>query len=236
MRFATILNPARIRGAEYLDDPRLDPAVALRSLEDIARCNRLFGGTSAVLAELWPVIEGARRRGVSLSLLDVGTGAGDIPSRVRRTGAARGVTVHTIGIEASLALAMASRALAGSAVAADARTLPFADRSVDVVTCSQVLHHFDDASARHLLTEMDRVARVCVIVSDLRRAWAAAGGVWLASWALGFHPASRHDGVVSVLRGYRASELARAVHDATGRHATVRDRRGFRVTASWSTE
>lgn len=226
-------SPPRMRGTEYLDDPHVDPALAMRSLEDIARCNRLFGGTSAVLAELRPVLAEARRRNASLTLLDVGTGAGDIPSRVRRESETCGVDVTTIGLEVSAALAAGCRALAGDAIAADARALPFADRSVDVVTCSQVLHHFDDAGAQAVLAELHRVARVRVIVSELRRAWAAAGGVWLASWALGFHPVSRHDGVVSVFRGFRSRELARAVHAATGRHAIVRDRRGFRVTASW---
>jgi SAM-dependent methyltransferase len=234
MTLVRSLRPARIRGTEYLDDPRLDPALATRSLEDIAQCNRLFGGASAVLSELRPLFAAVRRGSGTLTLLDVGTGAGDIPSRVRREGKACGVEVVTIGLEVSVALARACRTQAGNALAADARALPFADRSVDIVTCSQVLHHFEDAAARTLLGELHRVARVRVIVSEIRRAWAAAGGVWLASWALGFHPVSRHDGVVSVLRGFSARDLALAVHAATGRHAIVRDRRGFRVTASWS--
>ena len=84
------------------------------------------------------------------------------------------------------------------------------------------------------LAEMHRVARVRVIVADIRRAWAAAAGLWIGSWALGFHPVSRHDGVVSVLRGFRAGELAAAVFAATGCWPSVSNRRGFRVTASWT--
>lgn len=226
--------PARRRGTEFFDDPRLDPALALRSLEDITRTNRLFGGASAVLAELRPILAATRSRRAALSLLDVGTGAGDIPCAARREATKTGVFLTTIGLEVSPALAQACKARARVAIVGDALSLPLADRSVDVVTCSQVLHHFDGPDAQTLLAELNRVARVRVIVSDLRRAWAAAGGVWLASWALGFHPVSRHDGVVSVLRGFRARELAEAIHRATNRRAIVRDRRGFRVTASWS--
>ncbi len=105
---------------------------------------------------------------------------------------------------------------------------------MDVVICSQLLHHFDDEKAAALLREMDRVARRCVIVSDLRRSWLAAAGIWLASWPLFFHPVSRHDGVVSVLRGYTVPELRMLVRSATGRDATTRTRAGFRIASAWS--
>ena len=131
-------------------------------------------------------------------------------------------------------LAAASRPRSGVAVTGSALALPFADRSVDIVTCSQVLHHFEPADGARLIAEMHRVARVRAIIADIRRAWAAAAGLWIGSWALGFHPVSRHDGVVSVLRGFRARELAAAVLAATGCTPAVRNRRGFRVTASWT--
>ena len=224
--------PGRRRGTELLDDPAADTALATRSLRDVARANWWFGGTSAVIAELKPVFANAKH-GTTLTLLDVGTGAGDIPALARRVAARAGVQLETVGLEVTAALAAAA-ASGGDAVAGDARALPFADHSVDLVTCSQVLHHFEAAEAATLLAEMTRVARVRVIVADIRRAWAAAAGLWAASWALGFHPVSRHDGVVSVLRGFRAGELADAVIAATGRTPLVHNRRGFRVTASWS--
>ena len=102
------------------------------------------------------------------------------------------------------------------------------------MTCSQLLHHFEGDDARALLRELQRVARRRVIVSDLRRSWAAAAGIWLASYPLGFHPYSRHDGVVSVLRGFRRRELLALVREAVAREADVRDRFGFRTTAAWS--
>ena len=224
--------PPRYRGTELLDDPRGDSALALRSLQDIRSANRLFGGRDAVLAELRPAF-GTPAAARTLTLLDVGTGAGDIPAAARGLASAMGIALRTTGLERTVALAAAAAPLCGDAVAGDALDLPFADRSVDVVTCSQVLHHFADAEAALLLREMHRVARVRVIVGDLRRSWFAAAGLWLASWPLGFHPVSRRDGVVSVMRGYRGTELRELVRNATGANPTVRDRPGFRVTASW---
>jgi len=228
------LAPSRRRGIELLDDPSSDTALATRSLQDVARSNRWFGGANAVIAELVPVLAAARGRSAPLTLLDVGTGAGDIPELARRIADRGGVRLLTMGLEVTPALAAASRPRSGDAIAGDALALPFADRSVDIVACSQVLHHFEAADGARLLAEMNRVARVRVIVADIRRAWAAAAGLWVGSWALGFHPVSRHDGVVSVLRGFRAAELSAAVVAATGCLPSVRNRRGFRVTASWT--
>ena len=225
--------PARRRGVELLDDPQADPALAIRSLRDVAKANRFFGGASAVLSELRAEIAQAAADRRELTLLDIGTGAGDIPERARSLATSAGVTLHTFGLEISAALARASLPRSGGAVVGDALALPFANRSVDLVTCSQVLHHFVPGDAACLIAEMHRVAVRRAVIADLRRSWGAAAGLWASSWLIGFHPVSRHDGVVSVFRGFRVPELARAVQAATGQEAAVRNRRGFRVTASW---
>jgi hypothetical protein len=81
---------------------------------------------------------------------------------------------------------------------------------------------------------MNRVARVRVIISDLRRSWVAAGGLWIASFPLRFHPISRHDGVVSVMRGFTRGELKEIVSNALGIEAGVSHRPGFRITCAWT--
>lgn len=230
-----MFTPARRRGTEYLDDPSLDSAIATRSLQDVARANTLFGGRRAVLAELAGYFRAARARGESaLVLLDVGTGLGDIPRAARTMASQYGLRLHTIGLEVSLPLSLAAVPGAQQCVCGDARMLPFADQSVDVITCSQVLHHFDTQEAVPLLRELTRVARAGVIVSDLRRSWIAVGLLWIASFPLGFHPVSRHDGMLSILRGFTAPELAHAVHHAVGVRPAVQHRLGWRVTARWS--
>ena len=226
-----MLTPARRRGIEVIDDPHLDAALVTRSLRDVATANTLFGGRRAVLRELDAVLG---TLGPQATLLDVGTGLGDIPFHARRLAARRGVRLTTIGVELSEPLAAASVARTGASMCADAFRLPLRDRAVDVVTCSQVLHHFVEADGARLLAELSRVARARVIVSDLRRSWLAAAGFWLASWPLGFHPISRHDGVLSVLRGFTARELDAQVRAACGTAPRVHHRLGWRVTAAWT--
>jgi SAM-dependent methyltransferase len=225
------LTPPRRRGVEILDLPDVDPQVVTRSLADVARANALFGGISSAMKEIEDALEEVPQRA---TLLDVGTGLGDIPCRARSFAAEKGIDLTTVGLDSVLALARASRHAVNIAVCGDALHLPFPDRSVDIVMCSQVLHHFIAADASRLLREMDRVARVRVVVSDLRRSWIAAAGLWLVSFPLGFHAVSRHDGVVSVLRGFTREELSDTVKDAIARKPVVHQRRGFRITASWT--
>lgn len=225
------LTPVRRERVEILDGEGLDPRLVERSMGDVVRANTLFGGASAMLAELEPVFYNLSG---SATLLDIGTGLGDIPARARARARKHGVELRTFGVDVARELAAASASRLDGAVCADALRLPFPDASVDVVTCSQVLHHFRGGSGVALLREMNRVAGLRVVVSDLRRSWAAAAGLWVASFPLRFHPISRHDGVVSVLRGFTRTELQRLVSDSVGQAPRVCRRFAFRVTTSWT--
>jgi 2-polyprenyl-3-methyl-5-hydroxy-6-metoxy-1,4-benzoquinol methylase len=227
----SLLTPSRKRGYEILDDPHVDDALRARSLADVARSNTVFGGWRAVRDELALVLDS--RTGGSVSLLDVGTGIGDIPSLAVKTWRARGLTITAFGVDTSASLLREAHAGGLIPICADALLLPLASKSVDIAICSQTLHHFETRDALTVLRELDRVARERVIVSDIRRSWVAAAGIWLASFPLRFHPVSRHDGVVSVLRGFTPSELRLLVQNAVHHTPVARDRLGLRTTASW---
>jgi SAM-dependent methyltransferase len=225
-----VLTPARRRGMEILDDPAVDPAVRRRSLDDVRRSNLLLGGLRA-----------ARRAFIGLApslpndalLLDIGTGVGDIPAALGDQAKTRDKRLVTIGVDEAFSLVQSARARLDHVVCASALALPFRDGSVDVSTCSQVLHHFDDSSAECVLREMDRVTRRAALVIDLRRSRIAALGFWIVSFPLRFSPVTRHDGVLSVFRGFTAADLRRLIQSATGRPALVSHWLGFRLTASW---
>jgi len=225
------LTPARRRGVEYLDSPDVDPDVRHRAQANIARSNRLLGGLRTAIVELRGVIgDGAG----SPTLLDVGTGLADIPERATAAAARAGIKLTTIGVDEAPSLLLAARDCVTHAVCASAFALPFRDHSIDIVMCSQLLHHFDWPEADRVVRELNRVAARAIIVSDLRRSWIAAAGFWIVSVVLRFHPVTRHDGVVSVLRGFTAVELERVVKTATGATPRVRRRLGYRLTARWS--
>ena len=225
------LTPQRIRGHEILDEDGLDPALVVRSMHDVARANRFFGGASAAVAEMTKTIE---KSAGTMTLLDVGTGIGDVSARARSKAEKSGVTLFTVGVDAAEELSAASRERHDAVVCGNGLRLPFPDKAFDIVLASQILHHFFDEDAVTLLAEMNRVAKTRVVVSELRRSWLAVIGLWIGSFLLRFHPVSRHDGIVSIRRGFTCLELEDLVQRAVGRTPTVTTRPLFRVTTGWT--
>jgi methyltransferase family protein len=222
---------------ELLDDPRADPVAVGRELRDIARLNALFGGTKAVVDALDAVLRAARDAGREMrdarwSLLDIGTGAGDIPRAAVAAAARHGITVTPIGVELIPAAARLARRSGVAAVVADANAPPLAPKSVDVVTMSQVLHHMSRTEAVRCIRTCDRLARHVVVLADLRRSRVAMAGVWAACLALGMDRQTRHDAVLSLQRGYTRGELNLMLEQA-GAPAVARYRPGFRIVAAW---
>jgi len=218
-------------GSEALDSPALDPQMTRATLSDIARCNLLFGGRSAVVYGVSRVTEGIRPER-ALTLLDVGAGLGDVAHYLERgwRGRRNGLRAVALDWHAEATRLCGERDLL--AVQGDAMRLPLADRSVDVAVASQLLHHFSRAAAIEVVRELDRVARMGVVIADLRRSRLAAWGIWIAAHALRFHSVTRQDGVTSVRRGYKRHELSELLSEA-GVEARVAHRPGFRIVATW---
>lgn len=215
---------------EVLDEPGVSPELVARSHADIAKANALFGGTRAVVARVRAM---ASQLPESPLVVDVGAGTGDILDAVCEALRATGRRPRPVAVDLAAALAPAVRARGSHFICGSIFALPLPTACADLVIAAQVVHHFPPDALPLVIAELHRVARHAVLISDLRRSWLAAAGLWLSSFPLGFHPVSRHDGVVSVLRGFTPDELRSAVLQTTGVAADVRRAAGWRVTAAW---
>ena len=220
-------------GVELLDDPAADPETVALSLGNVARANRWFGGAAAVRYGLGRVLRGVSRGG-PLTLLDLGTGAGDLPRQAVRWGRRRGYALRPVGLELNrTAAVMAWRAGVPCAVAC-AGAPPMREKSVDIVLVSQVAHHLTRDSAVRLLRTCDALARVGVVIADLRRGRMAPMAFWVGARALRFDPSTVADGITSLRRGYTPRELRELLAEA-GVSARVSRRPGYRLVATWRT-
>lgn len=218
-------------GVELLDDPAAEPALVCASLRNIGRANRWFGGAAAVRYGLARAFAGGTP-GSRWTMMDVGTGMGDLPRMAAAWARARGLVLEPLGLERHTGAARLARSLGLPVLVGDAAALPFASRSIDLVLLSQVAHHFSPAAIVHLFRECNRVARRAVIVADLRRSTLAALGFRMAGSLLGFDSHTVRDGVTSLRRGFSEASLGDLLGQA-GIRAPVARRPGARLVAVW---
>ena len=211
---------------ELLDGPLDDPAALIGNLRDLRRVNRWLGGVSlsggaldALVADIWRGPDDDR----IVTMLDVGTGGADIPAALvrrarlgherRRSGRVRAIALDSRPeiLAAALVADPALEDLIASAdltiELGDGRSLPYPDRSIDVVHCSLVVHHLAPEEVVTLVREMVRVARLGIIVNDLIRGRAAYLGAWLLTRVATRNRYTRHDAPMSVRRAYTRPEL-----------------------------
>jgi ubiquinone/menaquinone biosynthesis C-methylase UbiE len=203
---------------ELLDGPLPDETLVRGNLDDLARINRRLGGARLSLQAIRR-LAGAHD---PLSVLDIGTGAVDLPlawlGEAERSGRRWQITAIDSRPEIITAAVARSPHLRDHASLAievhDGRRLPYPDGAFDIAHCSLVVHHLDPEDVVILLGEMRRVARRGVVVNDLIRSRLGYVGAWLWGRLLTGNPLTRHDAPMSVRRAYARDELRAMLAEA----------------------
>lgn len=178
-------------------------------LRNLRAINRYLGGRRSVLFVLKRLLakSGSRR----FTLLDVGTGSGDIPVAITRWARQRGIRATILALEpAAVTAAVAATETRGfpeiSVVRGDGFAPPIGERSVDFVLVSQLLHHFSEESIAALLSGWSRLACRAIIVSDLVRHPLAYCAILCLTRCFTRNPMTLNDAPLSVRRAFTRAE------------------------------
>jgi hypothetical protein len=190
----------RVNTQEILDSDTCPPIEAEASLRDLCRINRWFGGvaTTRHLIERVSSVTGSKY----FSILEVAAGFGEVSKIAGRQLERKGITLDVTDLDRAR-----THLLRGNrAVVADALSIPFQDRSFDLVSCSLFAHHLEPAELARFAREALRVSRCAVLINDLVRhplhlALVYAGFPLMRSYV------SRFDGLASVRRAYVPAEM-----------------------------
>lgn len=201
--------------AELLDGPLDDPAALQANLRDLTRINRLTGGAELSLRAM-------RSLGEAVRVLDVGTGGADIPALFLADARHRGIALMVTAtdsrqevLDAALAVRPSLATMEGLTLGlADGRALPWPDGSFDVGHASMVLHHLDEDDAVAFLRELRRVSTRGIVVNDLARSRLYWIGAWLLTHTVATARYTRHDGPLSVRRGWNRDEMVELLRRA----------------------
>ncbi len=218
----------RERQDEIMDQPRLGVEEHRRALAGLERLNR----ACRTAAAFWPAVAALASEVAPrpLRVLDLATGAGDLPralaERARRGGVAlevAGCDRHTIALDYARDRTTATGARV-EYFRLDALREPLPS-GWDVICCSLFLHHLEEGSAAGLLRAMAAAAERGVIVDDLLRSRRGLGWAWVGSRLLQGSPVVREDALLSV-RGAFTAEEARGLAAEAGL-------RGYKLRLHW---
>ncbi len=174
-----------------------------------------------------------------MRILDVATGAGDLPIRLALRARQLGLAMQIEGCDLSpvaIDHARNSAARAGVQVhfkVQDALNGPIQD-PYDVVMCSLFLHHLERDQARALLARMSDQAGRLVLVNDLMRSRVGFFLAYVGTRILSRSWVVHTDGPRSVEGAFTMPELRVLAEEAGLRGAEVATRWPCRMLLTWS--
>ncbi|GGE90090.1 methyltransferase domain-containing protein [Mycetocola zhadangensis] len=190
-----------------MDDPECDLPTLFRTYAQFPVINGIVAGWGITYrAEIRP-----RFTGTHHTLLDIGTGGGDVARALHRLARRDGVTLSVTAIDPDPRAAAYVRSLptregvtyrqcTSSELVSEGATFDF-------VVSNHVLHHLSAPELGAVLADSERLARRLVIHSDIRRTrlgYVLYGAVTAILFRRSF---VREDGLISIRRSFLPSEL-----------------------------
>jgi SAM-dependent methyltransferase len=187
---------------EWMDEP-CSYADFRDCLRDLERVNRIIFGYRPTLRWLEQF---AATNNAPLHIVDVGCGGGDMLRRIAAWAHAGNVAVRLTGIDLNPYAARAAREFSRHGdgiewVTGDAFSYQPAD-PIDIVISSLFTHHLPDSEIVRFLQWMDRVTTRGWFINDLHRERVPYYLFGALAALLRGHRFIRHDGLISIRRGF----------------------------------
>jgi SAM-dependent methyltransferase len=154
----------------------------------------------------------------TVTVLDVGSGFGDMVRKIDRWAVGRGFKLDLTGVDQNPLCARAAEE-----VSAPGRPIRFVTANifayqpqspVDIVISSLMTHQMDDTSLTRFISWMEANAAIGWFVNELRRNALPYHMFYVTSRALRFHEFVQHDGPVSIACAFEVGDWRRLLDSA----------------------
>jgi len=207
---------------EYIDDPTFPEARRTAAMRRLDGLNRLLGSYVRFLHALEPLL--GPRPGAPVTVLDLASGHAGFAIALARLARARGLTLRVIASDLrDEYLEVGRRRAADEGVEVEFRVVDafhidraFAPREIDVITCTQSLHHFGPAMVAGLVAESVRAAGRGILFIDPLRSVTNLLLLGALTWFGSLDPAFFHDATLSIRKSFVPEELGLVARCAPG--------------------
>ena len=224
------LRERAVDAVEVMDDPDCDAETLRRTYANFTYVNAVVSGLRHTYRhDIRPRLSAD----VPGTLLDIGSGGGDVARSLARWAARDGLLLEITAIDPDARAhdyATSQPALPGL-VFRQARSaeLVAAGERFDIVLSNHVLHHLGGAELGALLVDSERLSRGIVLHGDIERHPLAYLGFAVGTWPFFRRSYIRADGLTSIRRSFTWRELAAVAPPGWA----VRRERPYRLILSW---
>jgi 2-polyprenyl-3-methyl-5-hydroxy-6-metoxy-1,4-benzoquinol methylase len=219
---------------EMMDNETVDHATYQRCLADLASVNRVTRTHHPTLRWLARATKNLPK-GATFSVLDVAYGQGDLLRAIFRWAERSGLEAKLSGIDLNPRSAIAARSATPPEMTINYQTGDVFTYTpaipMDFIVSSQFTHHLSDPDVIKFLFWLEKNSLDGWHIADLHRHAFPYYGFRILARLMGWHRIVRHDGTVSIARGFRHEEWREAL-DKIGLQAEVSWHMAFRLCVS----
>jgi 2-polyprenyl-3-methyl-5-hydroxy-6-metoxy-1,4-benzoquinol methylase len=201
----------RTNASEIMDDFTMEGEILRDALDKIAKINKLLGGNQLTLQGVQQLLESVSKT-ETIVIVDVGCGNGDMLRTLAEYGDKNNLDLQLIGIDANKftinhAVNLSHNYPNIRFLCEDIFDEAFSKLKYDIILCTLTLHHFKDNEIVDLISVFERNSRIGIIINDLQRSALAYRLFQGLCFVFRLNDMSREDGLTSILRGFKKSEL-----------------------------
>ena len=201
----------RTNEPEIMDDFSMEGETLIDALDKIARINQFLGGNKLTISGIEALIKNIPEE-EEICIIDLGCGNGDMLRCVAEYAARNNRNFRLIGIDANpFTIAYAKESSIHypniKYYSQDIFAAGFQNFKYDIALCTLTLHHFKEAEVLQIMQILKDQATIGIVINDLHRSAIAYRLFQLLCFVFRLNEMSKKDGLTSILRGFKKSEL-----------------------------
>lgn len=200
-------------------DERIDEA-----LKELKVINKFLGGNSVSREGIEYFIDDGINQ--KFTILDVGSGNSEVLLRLKNNKTK--FEIFSIDINKRCCININESNNAVRIVCADVFNLPFDKIKFDIVHLSLFLHHFNETQIEDIILRLLSHTKRGIIINDLRRSVFAFAGIKILTALFSRSKMVKHDGPLSVRRGFIKKELIAILNSAGIKNYSIKRKWAFR--------